>query len=45
MIDMHAHCLPHIRRHEAFAVDAERAPWLEIEAGGFVTSYCRNCQR
>jgi len=34
MIDMHAHCLPHITRDEAFAVDAERAPWLEIDAGG-----------
>jgi len=34
MIDMHAHCLPRIARAEAFAVDAERAPWLEVEAGG-----------
>ena len=34
MIDMHAHCLPRITRDEAFAVDAERAPWLEIDAGG-----------
>jgi aminocarboxymuconate-semialdehyde decarboxylase len=34
MIDMHAHCLPRISRAEAFAVDAERAPWLEVDAGG-----------
>ena len=34
MIDMHAHCLPHITRDEALAVDAERAPWLEIDASG-----------
>jgi len=34
MIDMHAHCLPKITRAEALAVDAERAPWLEIETGG-----------
>ena len=34
MIDMHAHCLPRIARAEAFAVDAERAPWLEVEPGG-----------
>lgn len=34
MIDMHAHCLPLIARDEAFAVDAERAPWLEVEPGG-----------
>jgi aminocarboxymuconate-semialdehyde decarboxylase len=33
MIDMHAHCLPRISRDEAFAVDAERAPWLEVEPG------------
>jgi aminocarboxymuconate-semialdehyde decarboxylase len=33
MIDMHAHCLPRITRAEAFAVDAERAPWLDIEPG------------
>jgi aminocarboxymuconate-semialdehyde decarboxylase len=31
---MHAHCLPRITRDEAFAVDAERAPWLAIEPGG-----------
>jgi aminocarboxymuconate-semialdehyde decarboxylase len=34
MIDMHAHCLPRIARSEAFAVDAERAPWLDVEPGG-----------
>jgi aminocarboxymuconate-semialdehyde decarboxylase len=34
MIDMHAHCLPRIARAEALAVDAERAPWLEVEPGG-----------
>ncbi len=34
MIDMHAHCLPKIARGEAQVVDAERAPWLQIEAGG-----------
>lgn len=34
MIDMHAHCLPRIARAEAFAVDAERAPWLEVEPNG-----------
>jgi aminocarboxymuconate-semialdehyde decarboxylase len=34
MIDMHAHCLPRITRDEAFAVDAERAPWLDVEPGG-----------
>jgi aminocarboxymuconate-semialdehyde decarboxylase len=34
MIDMHAHCLPRITRDEAFAVDAERAPWLTVEPGG-----------
>ena len=33
MIDMHAHCLPRIARGEAFAVDAERAPWLDVEPG------------
>ena len=32
MIDMHAHCLPRIARDEAFAVDAERAPWLDGRA-------------
>jgi aminocarboxymuconate-semialdehyde decarboxylase len=34
MIDMHAHCLPRIARDEALAVDAERAPWLEVGADG-----------
>ena len=34
MIDMHAHCLPRIARAEALAVDAERAPWLDVESGG-----------
>lgn len=34
MIDMHAHCFPRISRSEAEAVHAERAPWLEIDAGG-----------
>jgi len=34
MIDMHAHCLPRIARAEAVVVDAERAPWLDIEPGG-----------
>lgn len=34
MIDMHAHCFPRITRAEAAAVDAERAPWIEVDAGG-----------
>jgi len=34
MIDMHAHCFPRISRAEALAVDAERAPWLEVAPGG-----------
>ena len=34
MIDMHSHCFPRISREEAFAVDAERAPWLQIEPNG-----------
>ncbi len=34
MIDMHAHCFPHIGREEAFAVDAGRAPWLAVEPDG-----------
>ncbi|HYN59398.1 MAG TPA: amidohydrolase family protein [Rubrivivax sp.] len=34
MIDIHAHCFPRITRDEAFAVDAERAPWLAVEPGG-----------
>ncbi|VTU45863.1 amidohydrolase family protein [Variovorax sp. PBL-E5] len=33
MIDMHSHFLPAIRREEAHAFDAERAPWLAVEAG------------
>jgi len=31
MIDMHSHCFPRIGRDEALAVDAERAPWLQVE--------------
>jgi len=34
MIDMHAHCFPRISRAEAQAVDAERAPWLDVAADG-----------
>ncbi len=34
MIDMHSHCFPRIGRDEAFAVDAERAPWLLVDDGG-----------
>jgi aminocarboxymuconate-semialdehyde decarboxylase len=34
MIDIHAHCFPRIGREQAFAVDAERAPWLRIEPDG-----------
>jgi aminocarboxymuconate-semialdehyde decarboxylase len=34
MVDMHAHCFPRITRAQAEAADAERAPWLDIEAGG-----------
>jgi len=34
MIDMHSHCFPRIGRDEAFAVDAERAPWLQVADGG-----------
>ncbi len=33
MIDMHSHFMPPIRRDEAQAVDAERAPWLSAEPG------------
>ena len=40
MIDMHAHCLPRITRDEAFAVDAERAPWLELEPGARAATSC-----
>jgi aminocarboxymuconate-semialdehyde decarboxylase len=31
MIDMHAHCFPRISRQQAHAVDAERAPWLQVD--------------
>jgi aminocarboxymuconate-semialdehyde decarboxylase len=34
MIDMHSHLFPAISRDEAFACDAERAPWLAVDAGG-----------
>ena len=34
MIDIHAHCFPVISRDEAHAVDAQRAPWLAVDAGG-----------
>lgn len=34
MIDMHAHCFPRISREEAFAAYPERAPWLQLDAGG-----------
>ena len=34
MIDMHSHCFPRITREEAFATDAERAPWLRIDDSG-----------
>ena len=34
MVDMHAHCFPRISRAEALAVDAERAPWLDVEEDG-----------
>jgi aminocarboxymuconate-semialdehyde decarboxylase len=34
MIDMHSHCFPRIGRDEAFAIDAEKAPWLQVEDGG-----------
>ena len=34
MIDMHSHFLPRISEAEARAVDAERAPWLRIDADG-----------
>jgi aminocarboxymuconate-semialdehyde decarboxylase len=34
MIDIHSHFLPPITRQEAHAVEAERAPWLAIDAGG-----------
>jgi aminocarboxymuconate-semialdehyde decarboxylase len=31
MIDMHSHCFPRITREQAFAVDAEKAPWLQVD--------------
>jgi aminocarboxymuconate-semialdehyde decarboxylase len=34
MIDMHSHFFPAITRDEALAADAQRAPWLAINAGG-----------
>lgn len=34
MIDIHSHFFPRITRDEARAVDAERAPWLAVDAGG-----------
>ncbi len=34
MIDMHAHCFPRISSAQALAVDAERAPWLEVSTDG-----------
>ncbi len=34
MIDMHAHCFPRITRETAHAVDAQHAPWLQMEPGG-----------
>jgi len=33
MIDMHSHFLPPITREEAYAFDAERAPWLAVKEG------------
>ena len=33
MIDMHSHFLPPIAQEEAYAFDAERAPWLAVKAG------------
>ena len=34
MIDMHSHFFPAISRREAQAVNAERAPWLAVDASG-----------
>ncbi len=34
MFDMHSHIFPEITREEAHAADAERAPWLAIDAAG-----------
>ena len=33
MIDMHSHFLPPITQEEAYAFDAERAPWLALKEG------------
>jgi len=33
-IDMHSHFFPRIEREEAAALDAQRAPWLHIDADG-----------
>ncbi|TFZ03410.1 amidohydrolase family protein [Ramlibacter rhizophilus] len=34
MIDMHSHFLPATSQAEAYAVDAERAPWLRVDGDG-----------
>lgn len=34
MIDMHSHFFPRIEREEAAGIDAERAPWLAVDADG-----------
>ena len=34
MIDIHSHFFPRISQAEARAVDAERAPWLSVDADG-----------
>jgi aminocarboxymuconate-semialdehyde decarboxylase len=34
MIDIHSHFFPRISRAAAQAVDAERAPWLQVDADG-----------
>ncbi len=34
MIDIHSHFFPRISQAEARAVDAERAPWLTVDADG-----------
>ena len=34
MIDMHSHFFPPVTRDEARGADAQRAPWLRIDAGG-----------
>ena len=33
-IDMHSHFFPRVTRQEAAALDAARAPWLQVEEGG-----------